>query len=479
MMFRLSSLGLLMIGGTVACALRAQPIRTNSMNMDSLKCALDTVSQDKERVNTLLRLCVASMAQSPKEVIGFAQEAHELAKKCGMIPAQVSASAYWSVGEMSKGNYANAMDIAVQGFLLGQKHISQCEPEMAFISGAMGNIYYTLDEPDSTLKYNRIAYALHKKGGRRDNMIRSMNNIGLAFFQKKLLDSALSYYESALKMRTNVPPARNAFFYQNIGDVYLQKGNSKKALEYFSLSLAGKKATGNTANMPQTYMGISMAYKALQQKDSALYYATLANELSHKIGTKHLIGEAHKVLAQVHNARGEYQQGYDYLMRYIEAEDSTRSDDQLRAVALSEIRVRWAQKEHQNAKLSADLANSSARLEYQKTLLWATILIVLLIAVVVAMSFQLYRSRQQALLDAQNRKLLAYLHANSHDLRAPLARILGLLSIFPQETLSSDNQKLIQAMQTSATELDSVVHAINQQLIEDKQHTDEQDAASA
>jgi hypothetical protein len=78
------------------------------------------------------------------------------------------------------------------------------------------------------------------------------------------------------------------------------------------------------------------------------------------------------------------------------------------------------------------------------------------------------RARTEELLK-KNRQLAEYMFINSHLLRAPLARILGLIELMQREIESTGNHaEYLHKMKTSGEELDSVVRKINDALNEDK-----------
>ncbi|QHT71505.1 hypothetical protein GXP67_35020 [Rhodocytophaga rosea] len=69
--------------------------------------------------------------------------------------------------------------------------------------------------------------------------------------------------------------------------------------------------------------------------------------------------------------------------------------------------------------------------------------------------------RTQALLK-QNQKLLQHAYINAHKVRAPLARILGLVHLFDYETEWKENEKiLIDHLNLSARELDKILKEVS------------------
>jgi K+-sensing histidine kinase KdpD len=69
--------------------------------------------------------------------------------------------------------------------------------------------------------------------------------------------------------------------------------------------------------------------------------------------------------------------------------------------------------------------------------------------------------RRTSELETQNKQLTEYAFINSHILRAPLARVLGLAHLFSQEASPMHDQELIQALIHSSNELDSIIRKIS------------------
>jgi len=70
-------------------------------------------------------------------------------------------------------------------------------------------------------------------------------------------------------------------------------------------------------------------------------------------------------------------------------------------------------------------------------------------------------------LEAQNNQLAEYAYINSHLLRGPLSRLLGLINLIDYAALADKKEKeLIEHLRQSGTELDEVVRKINDAIVE-------------
>jgi signal transduction histidine kinase len=74
-------------------------------------------------------------------------------------------------------------------------------------------------------------------------------------------------------------------------------------------------------------------------------------------------------------------------------------------------------------------------------------------------------------IDAQLNQIIKYAHMNSHQVRGPLARILGLMSLIKSESNASEREDLLLKLDESAKELDLIVREMNR-LLEKEMDTD-------
>lgn len=82
-------------------------------------------------------------------------------------------------------------------------------------------------------------------------------------------------------------------------------------------------------------------------------------------------------------------------------------------------------------------------------------------------SLEIMIAERTKILYAHNAKLKAYAFANAHQLRAPLARILGLLDLIKQVQKEDIDDNLITVLQECALELDEIIKKTGKELESD------------
>jgi signal transduction histidine kinase len=68
--------------------------------------------------------------------------------------------------------------------------------------------------------------------------------------------------------------------------------------------------------------------------------------------------------------------------------------------------------------------------------------------------------RAELLIQTQNKQLLKIAHLQSHQIRGPVATILGLLQLLNRNSLTPENAQLIKYLEASALKLDETIHQI-------------------
>jgi signal transduction histidine kinase len=76
---------------------------------------------------------------------------------------------------------------------------------------------------------------------------------------------------------------------------------------------------------------------------------------------------------------------------------------------------------------------------------------------------QLVKDRTKKI-DTQLDQIVKYAHMNAHEVRAPVARILGLMNLLKNETLDHERKDLVEKLDVVSIELDTIVRKMNQVL---------------
>ncbi|MGD2251193.1 MAG: tetratricopeptide repeat protein [Candidatus Methanofastidiosia archaeon] len=132
---------------------------------------------------------------------------------------------------------------------------------------------------DTVLKYRKNILKIHRDIGHKQREAADLCNIGNLYFDKGDSNSALKYYEDALKI------------YINLGSIFKNKGKWDKAIEYYEKSLEISEKIGDLHGIALIYINLGSIFKNKGKWDKAIEYYEKSLEISEKIGDLHGIAQ--------------------------------------------------------------------------------------------------------------------------------------------------------------------------------------------
>lgn len=287
-----------------------------------------------------------------------------------------------------------------------------------------------------------------------------------------------------------------------IGLVYMGD-DLPTALVVFKQALEIKALIGDDRGVVESSINIAKVYLELHQLDSAEHYAQNGLLLASSIGTKSQLSSIHELLYTIYRQQGNYKQSLDYLLSHHLYEDSLINESKVREIAQLEAR-------HELEQVNASNRILKKENQLNRTVLIAAFSSLLLMLLLVLVLMRRYTDKKRSAreltqlnneltlqrdmvtrqaaklkevnervvdintslektvedrtekIQMQDAKLRRYAFSNAHLLRAPLARILGL--IYAKEHYRDDltkGQEYDELIVESALELDGVVRDIS------------------
>lgn len=369
--------------------------------------------------------------------------------------------------------------------------------QQAFVAGRLGTIFYHQNNYDMAMHNYKLSIRLIKtlklNSEHNTKHLQLYNNIALCYVNKKLLDTALIYYDSALKASLIIEKSMNEIatgvVLGNIGRVHQLKGDYNTALQYLKKNIAINTLPGKDNGDAVT---------------SYTYMLEIYNQLDSNAAFMKTIGEAEKLVKQ---AKGFNIQKWNARIMGIKADFVTKTGDYKKALEYRNLQLAISDSFQQAAETETlqdlifsrrimeqnelvKLLEKDNRLQQSKiaTYLAVAILgIVLLIAAVVGLNSYRYSLKEQQqlniqiarqneeislnkfeleqaveelkTLDAEKNRLLGMV---AHDLRGPIYNISGVVSLIEAgvgyEKMAADDVHLIELIKKSC---DNALDVIN------------------
>lgn len=201
----------------------------------------------------------------------------------------------------------------------------------------MGNICEFLDQTKQAEEYYRQSLALRKEIGDARGIANALESLALMAQRSGYTDSAESLYNQSLSIRRQINNPMGIvtiLFY--LGDMQYNAKNPVQAKAYFQEALEVSTRRGLNSHIADNLLGLARVL-TFEGKHAAAR-DTLKRMLHvcrmYMITGRSVLGE--KLLAEVYTRLGRYDSAYVHLQRGATLEDSIRSNDVMRRVALIE-----------------------------------------------------------------------------------------------------------------------------------------------
>ncbi|HMK07342.1 MAG TPA: hypothetical protein VK476_07425, partial [Flavobacterium sp.] len=282
------------------------------------------------------------------------------------------------------------------------------------------------------LKCHLSAFKVNKKRGAKSSMQINLANIGISYEKQKKYSIALSYHLEALKISQEIQDRKSiAVNYGNAGEIYM---------------LIAK--TANDKLVEKNNLSLSIAYlkKAI----------TLCNELDFK---GPLI-EFNEKLSEAYSITGNDLSALQAYKEYIVARDSVYTADLKSKIATIELNRELQLKEKEitlrNQQIQIKKLESKNKKNEKIILLFGISFLLAVISLMTLKFHARYRKHKTVL------KEIAW--QQSHEVRAPLAKILGLINLIADHNPTDPAyREMVNHLKSSAIELDEIIKKVVRQ----------------
>lgn len=450
----------------------------NQQKADSLTQQLDRVGYTTKRVDIFNQLARIYYDKDIKKSLTYGDSAHLLALRLKYDDGIKASQNILQRVNQRMGIYSTAFEYTLNNLIRTEHDMDTTEMLDSYIT--LGNINSNMENYGEAQLYFHKALVLAQKSN-SSQQANIMNYIGRAHGKLMRFDSAEHWIKQALeKELTNPQPgATIAYIYNNLGEIYYYQKNYTQALQFYNQAAALDYTKTNEYGRTYTLNGLAHVYHATGKETDAI----AALEESLLISVKNLYRdktrEAYGLLYQIYEARGEFKRAFDYYRQFVTYRDSVFNASLTQYIENQNISL-------ENESLRRETELKDARLRQQRLILWMVALAAILTIPLVFSLLYAYRirtrsnnllrnfnkdltikvnERTQELtktnieLARHNNQLEEYQFITAHNLRGPVARILGLLNIINSDSFQWPRDKnVIEKLTQASVDLDNIVH---------------------
>lgn len=452
---------------------------------------------------------------------GYFQEALEIQIALGDQKGLASLLKNFGIIYMDQGYYHTALDYAQRALTIyeslgDKKGISDEYNNIAMIYGHRRDYSKALDYFNKSMV---ITQEMNDKASEQTGL----NNIGYILKQQSKYSLALKKLFKSRSIAKEAGAVCQEYYpLYNIGSIYEITNRLDSAEYYLSNALAKALSCGDQYVTVLSMIGLGNIEMKNERLATAKTLYEDAYNRANKAGLKAQVKDASESLAALYESLKNPDKALEYYKTYHSIKDSIFSQENTTKLVRLEARYEFEQK-----RKEAELLLQLDKLEQDKKLqeaIWLKNSFVIGFAVMILASFLIYRiyqkerrshyemnqlnaeikKQQEDLLEkasdlksanseisrinenleslvterakvitAQNNKILEYVFYNSHQVRGPLSRILGLTALFKDNIVNGEETEgILEDIDNAATELDDMVISMSQTLESQKKQID-------
>lgn len=449
---------------------------------------------------------VYNLHQNRVQAIQTAQQAYQLALTNTLAVEEANSLKLMGNIYQAMNRHDLALDHYLKAFEIYHQHGHQrLEAETLY---DLGNLCYYTHKYNTSRRYLLQAYQLGRDSLNSRLLISTINTVALTYRAKQEFDQAIHYqtlsHQMAIQAKDSAWIGLTA---GNLGHIYELQQAYQKALAYYRLDITFSKKFKMWGSVGNNFVSIANVY--LQKKDylKAKMYLDSAMYLTDSVKEPDFLHLLYKTSSEFYLQTNQLDKAFQYQALQYKLKDSLdqrKYNAELEGVMAN---YEWDKKraEIELLKKNNEIIQADAQ---QKYIILVAISLILIC--IVALALILYRNNRQKhkvnlqlisqqkelaerneeikLLNSsleqkveqrtgqlhmaienlvkKNQHLEDFAYVISHNLRAPIARIMGLVSIFDRENVQDKNNLVILDYLNQATiNLDMVVSDLNDILL--------------
>jgi tetratricopeptide (TPR) repeat protein len=278
---------------------------------------------------------------------------------------------------------------------------------------------------------------------------------------KRTVDNSLEYQLKALKIAESSRKYEKLRirFYDNLAQYYKDNYDFATAISYGNKSVPLAKKYTQERSLTYVYTWLGEAYYRKGDHQKGLAYLDSALQTAYKIKEPYREMEIYMSLYDCALLSANYKQAIDYGTKFRQLHDSLQVSLNEKQIGELQIKYETAKKDKQILLLDHAEAVKSRQIVW---ILAGSCLFVVFIIVLLVQSRTIHRNNQiiKANNNQLNESLSSIAYIQSHELRKPLASIMGLVNVIKADDYHVD-QDILSKLEEAANDLDKKIQNIN------------------
>lgn len=328
--------------------------------IDSLSRLISREKKDSNRVTLLWQLAEQYQSFKPDTSLQLAQNALLLAQRIKFIEGESRSLAMLANSQYLLGDYPKALDNFMQKLKIEEKRNSPRNYASALNN--IGITYILLEEYKHALEYlYRADSIVDVTGGEtKEELKYSIEvNIGEAYYRMRTPDSAMAYFDNALKVAIiSSDSASMGAAILGKANVLAQQNETQQSLDYYWKAYHYLEEGLDADMLCEVSLGMAKAYDKLEKNDSAIYFGKMSYSLAKRGNFMSRLLDTDLFLSGVYNKSKKFDLAFSHLKDAVQLKDSIKGRDKIKAAMNLSLNEKIRQQEIAEQKIRDKKARS-------------------------------------------------------------------------------------------------------------------------
>lgn len=452
--------------------------------IDSLQNVVSNVKGGKLRIDALNKLAFAYTLVSVEESERFTKEALREAQAINYAAGLAESFKILGIIYYVRGEYSLATQYSYEALNLYEKLLD--EPGQGKVFNNLALI--SLGQQDYPKVYDFSMKSLAIKQALGDSLGTAGSKLGIAeaYLHQHRFEEAMRYCKQALKIyEQSSSDWGQAHGLMVTGEIYHAQKNYPFALSYYREAVRYAKLSTDYHQVINGYKKVGQLFLHTSRFDSAYYYLKNARNLAREKKSRNNEMQADQLLSEYFTALGKPDSALHYTHAAMTIEREIFNHQKSEQIATLQMLYSFEKKDQE--------LNFQKKIVRRQYVAIIGVSLILVLTIVLGIKFyKLNKFNKQAKDDmirlnfqvaqmnetletmvqertekikVQNQKLIEFTFFTAHELRGPVARILGLIELAKLKELNeSDRSEILHRLEEATTQLDDVIRLINRKL---------------
>jgi PAS domain S-box-containing protein len=213
----------------------------------------------------------------------------------------------------SLGNSEKALDYLKKGLDLAQK--GDLRLMIGLFLEHIGLTYQSMGDFETALYFYNKALKLFRQAGDKKNEYQVQNNIGGIFLDQERYDEGLKFFTSLLQDPDTTDRQILGILYTRISHIYFKKKDNRTSLKYNMKALAARQQNKIPLDINSSLINVAGDYYNLDKPDSGKIYMDSGLVLAKRFDRINLIENGYRHLYAYYLRKGDFKEALDYYTR--------------------------------------------------------------------------------------------------------------------------------------------------------------------